>query len=115
MADTAKVISPNANGVSTQDLTLSLDDKTRKMLTDLVMYQNKDMVALFGIVAVQKEINKLASEFIASSVESRFKALQTQINDRRFKRNSELFRELVARGVPTKDAYTQAYGEEPKS
>jgi hypothetical protein len=111
MADTATVVSPNANGVSTKDLTLNLDDKTRQMLIDLVMYQNKDMVALFGIVAVQKEINKLSSEFIAKAVEQRFTALKNQIEDRRLKRNTELFRELISRGVSKDAAYKQAYGE----
>lgn len=111
--DTGKVLSPNADGVSIKDIKLELTEKCAQQVKELVLYKNKDLIAMYGIVSVQKELNKLASEFVCEVITSRHDALKTQIDDRKLKRNTTLFRELVARGVPTAQAYEQAYGEKP--
>lgn len=111
--DTGKVLSPNADGVATKDIKLELTEKCAQQIKELVLYKNKDLIAMYGIISVQKELNKLASEFVCEIVSSRHDALKVQIDDRKLKRNTTLFRELVARGVPTAQAYEQAYGEKP--
>jgi hypothetical protein len=113
MAADGKVLSPNADGVSLKEIKLALTEKAAQQIKELVLYKNKDLIAMYGVISVQKELNKLASEFVCEIIQSRHDALKTQIDDRKLKRNTTLFRELVARGVPTAQAYEQAYGEKP--
>jgi hypothetical protein len=111
MAETKEVVSPKADGVSTKDVTLTLDESIAEKLFSLVKYQHKDRIALFGIVSVQKEINSLSVDFIKDMIESRFKQLATQLKDRKEKDTSAYFRLLIAKGMPVDQAYKMAYGQ----
>ena len=107
MPTTEQVVSPSATGVSTKDIKLNLSEADLTRLNDLVMYQHKDMVAVFGIVHVQKEMNFLATELISSMLKTRADSLKKQIEERRNKIQSEKFRALIAKGVPTQEAWAQ--------
>lgn len=111
MADTKESVSPKADGVSTKDFTLALDESTTDKLFSLVKYQHKDRIALFGIVSVQKEINILSSDFLKDMIDSRFKQLASQLKDRKEKDTSAYFRLLIAKGTPVEQAYKMAYGQ----
>lgn len=108
---TQDVVSKNADGVSTKELTITLDEFASEKLRSLVKYANKDIIALKGVVSVDKEINRLATEFLADKIASFHKQLETQIKDRRDKETSAYFRLLIAKGVKVDEAYKMAYGQ----
>jgi hypothetical protein len=111
MADSKTVVSEHANGVSTKDVTLTLDELTAEKLFAIVKYKHKDRIALHGIVSVQKEMTFLSNDLVKEMVIARFDQLQKQISDRLNKDTSEYFRLLIAKGTPVDQAYKMAYGQ----
>jgi len=111
MAETKEVVSQKADGVSTKDVTLTIDESMAEKLYSLVKYQHKDRIALFGVVSVQKEINTLSIDFLRDMIDSRHKQLASQLKDRKEKDTSAYFRLLIAKGTPVEQAYKMAYGQ----
>ena len=109
--ETKDVVSPNANGVATKEFSCKLNEMTTTKLLALVKYANKEQIALFGTVAVEKELGRLSTEFISEMIASRYKQQENQLKDRANKKTSEYFRLLVSKGVPVDQAYKLAYGQ----
>ena len=113
MAATGNV-SPNANGVANKEMTITLDEFNTSKLVSLVKYANKDMLALHGVTSIEKELNRLATEWVADKVAGLYKQLEKQMKERRDKDVSAYFRLLIAKGTDIAVAYKMAYGEEPR-